>query len=232
MPYQFTRDAGGGPPHVRFNSPQEFVQYIEDLQAGRHPGITADPASIRQADAIRRNPEGWEMDGWHPRQRPDWLARNLPWLGPTVIGAAIGGPALVSAFGGGGGAAGGAGGASGATAGNLGLGGAATTTAVPSSVMGMGLGPGAYSAAATAPAAYSAGSSLLSRVLTGLRNYGPLGLAGLGAARGLTQGETDAERQLEDIMQMAKGRIDATQPLFNSLNTMATRQMPRYTREG
>ena len=124
-------------------------------------------------------------------------------------------------------------------------------------------GGAAYGAAASAPGAAGGlgaalgGGSLLGKVLTGLKNYLPLGLAGVSAYKGLTQGPTDAENQLNEILGIAKNRVSASEPLFNELNAsamgdadrmrsrqaqadpmfemlskMTRSQMPRYTREG
>ena len=122
-------------------------------------------------------------------------------------------------------------------------------------------GGAAYSAAARAPnvaggSGPAAGNALTSW-LTRLRQYAPLALGGISAYKGLTQGPTDAENQLNEILGIAKNRVSASEPLFNELNAsamgdadrmrsrqaqadpmfemlskMTRSQMPRYTREG
>ena len=97
MGYRVVPDEYGRPPHVSFDTPMDFVQYIDDIAAGKfaHMGITeVGRGSREQADEIRRNPKGWEMSGGHPKKKDDYLARNLPWIGPAAIGAAIAGPAI------------------------------------------------------------------------------------------------------------------------------------------
>lgn len=214
MAYSVMPNPYGGPPNVRFESPLDFVEYVDSL------GETADPGSRRQADEIRRNPRGWTMSGGHPRKKDDFLARNLPWIGPAAIGGAIAGPAIAGMFGGGGGG----GAAAGAGAG------ASMNQAIPpaiSALGGVGGGTGMIApAAAMNGAAGAGGRSLLNRVLTGVKDYAPLGLAGLSAARGLTQGQTDAEKRLDEILGVAKGRVDASEPLFQALMAMARDQMP------
>jgi hypothetical protein len=161
---------------------------------------------------------------------------------PYAIAAGMAAPHIAGLFAGAaGGAGGGAGsGAAGAAggAGNMGLGGAAATTAAPSmpwtlaGVAGGGTGitlPPAL-AAAGGSAAAGGGASILDRAVAGLRDYGALGLAGYNAARSLSQGPTEAEKQLAEIMKLAQGRVQASEPLFNMLNTMAQAQMPKYTR--
>lgn len=142
---------------------------------------------------------------------------------------------------------------------------AATAGGVPNMAGAAGLPGGAmYGAAASAPggaggigSALAGGGSMLGKVLTGLKNYLPLGLAGISAFKGLTQGPTDAENRLNDILGIATNRVNASEPLFNELNAaamndagrmrgrlaqadpmfemlsnMARSQMPRHTREG
>lgn len=168
------------------------------------------------------------------RQKAGFWTEALPYL----IASGMAAPHLAALIGGGTAAAGAGGGQAASGAGGL-LPSYGASPAIQAAGMGL------PSASMMTPAAAMAGGSnggVLSRilggggglsdVLKGLRDYGPLALAGLSAGRGLTQGQTDAEKQLNEILNMAKGRITATEPLFNQLNTMATRQMPRYTRGG
>jgi hypothetical protein len=81
--------------------------------------------------------------------------------------------------------------------------------------------------------ARNAGSSAwLDRILTGIKDYGPTALATTGAIKGLTQGPSEAEGQLNEILKMATGRVQASEPLFQSLMKMSTAQLPAYVREG
>lgn len=97
-----------------------------------------------------------------------------------------------------------------------------------------GAGAGATAAGATAGAgAASGGSGLLNSILKGLKDYGPiagLGLAGANAVRGLTQGPPAANEDLKRILGLAEGRVNATEPLFQALNAMATAQLPKYSK--
>lgn len=182
---------------------------------------------------------------WH--QGINW--NNILAVG---VGAMIGAPVLASAFGGpGAGAAAGAqaGGdlastsipaslamnavpgaiaSQGASAGvplAAGLGGALPSSSIPVSTAMSG------PAAIASPGASAGGSSLLSNVLKGLKDYGPSALAGVGAAKNLLQGPPPASQDLERILALIEGRVNATQPLFDSLNTMTQAQLPAYSRK-
>lgn len=67
------------------------------------------------------------------------------------------------------------------------------------------------------------GSSWLNRLFRGLRDYGPAALAALPAAiGGLTnRGPSDTEKQLNDILGIAKSRIEGSEPLYQGLNSLA-----------
>jgi hypothetical protein len=116
--------------------------------------------------------------------------------------ALMGGPAAASA---------GLSGASGASA----AGGIGSRIA---SVAGSGAGSGV-----------GGGSSLLKDILG---TYVPIGLSGVQAVRGLTQGPPKAQQDIERLLKMAEGRVNQTQPLFDALNAMAMAQMPAYSRGG
>jgi hypothetical protein len=153
---------------------------------------------------------------------------------PYAIAAGMAGPHIAGLLGAGGAAGGGA---------SAAQGGAGVLPSYGASPAMMAAGAGLPSVAANTPSAAlgalgggaanaltGGGGSLLGKILTGLKDYAGLGLAGVSAARGLTQGPTAAEKQLEEIMNLAKGRVQASEPLFNMLNTMAQAQMPKYTR--
>lgn len=89
MAYRVTPNPSGGPPTVTFDTPRDFVDYVDRL-----PDDQRDPGSVRQADEIRRNPSGYVMSGGHPRKKDDYLGRNLPWIGPAVVGALAAGPVI------------------------------------------------------------------------------------------------------------------------------------------
>ena len=67
-------------------------------------------------------------------------------------------------------------------------------------------------------------------VLDLIKKYAPLALAGGSALAGLKQRPTPAEGQLNDILGMAKGRAEASEPLFKALMAMSQAQLPKYTR--
>lgn len=89
---------------------------------------------------------------------------------------------------------------------------------------GWGLGAGGVGGAAGGAAASGvlggAGKSLLGRILTGIKDYAPLGLAGLSTYKGLTQNRPPAEHQLEGVINTAQGRINQAQPLWDDLVAM------------
>ena len=70
-----------------FREPMDYVHYIDNIvRQGGKPG----QASIDQANEIRSNPGGWEVKGpGLVSKKDDWLARNLPWIGPTAVTAGI-----------------------------------------------------------------------------------------------------------------------------------------------
>lgn len=76
------------------------------------------------------------------------------------------------------------------------------------------------------------GGGALKTVLENLMKWGPVGLAGLGAVKGLTQGPTPAEQEMAKLLQLSGSRAQATQPLFEALNRMTLAQLPRYARGG
>jgi hypothetical protein len=185
---------------------------------------------------LRRNgvnvPGGMKVDGAGNFNQKNHLWRNVG------IGAAIGGAAMTGL-----GAAGigpmagmlGAGGAAGGAS-AAGAGGTLASSSLPvASLMG---GPaaitsgaaGAMGGGAGAAGTAAAGGSALSSVLKGLKDYAPLALAGAGAIKGMTQGPPQAEQQLNEILKLAQGRIQASEPLFQALNHMAMSQMPNYTK--
>jgi hypothetical protein len=189
---------------------------------------------------LRRNgvnvPGGMKVDGAGNFNQKNHLWRNVG------IGAAAGGAA-------GAGAGAGAAGAGGTLASSslpvasLMGGPAAITSAGVSGGLGAGMGAGLGAAGAGAAGAAgamgggagaagtaAAGGSALSSVLKGLKDYAPLALAGAGAIKGMTQGPPQAEQQLNEILKLAQGRIQASEPLFQALNHMAMSQMPNYTK--
>lgn len=213
MAYQVMPNPYGGPPNVRFDDPMDFVDYVDSM------GGSADPGSRRQADAIRRNPGAWEMYGGHPREKQNMKFKDfIPAM--AIGGAMFGGPALAGLFKGGA--------AAGAAAG----GGVGMNQAIPpaiSALGGVGGGTGMIAPAAAggigaaingAAGAAGGGRSLLGRILTGIRDYAPLGLAGASAFQGLMQGRPPAEHQLEGVINTAQGRINQAQPLWDELVAM------------
>jgi hypothetical protein len=123
----------------------------------------------------------------------------------------------------------------------MGLGGAGMLGVGPLAGSGAGAGAGAGTASAGAgsagagagaagTAAAAGGSSLLSKILTGIKDYGPTALGVTSAVKGLTDGRPPAEDQLNEILKMATGRVQASEPLFQALNRMASAQLPKYTR--
>ena len=217
MAYRYQQSPSGAPPIVSFESPMDFVDYIDAIESGRIPGVDLDPQSRQQADEIRRNPNDWEVYQGHVRQKQNMKFKDfIPAM--AIGGAMFGGPALAGLFGGGGGGAGGAAGAAAAGGGALPTSAAMTNLGIKA---GMGLGlPSVASAAgkgAVGALAGKAGGSLLSRVLTGLKDYAPLIPAGIAATRGLTQGRTPAENQLGNVLGIAERRINQAQPLYDEL---------------
>lgn len=181
------------------------------------------------------------------RRKAGLFTRLLPYLigGGMGYGALANAGVFGSALAGGGSGASGAGAAGAGAAGTLpsygptaamitaGSGLPSVSAVSPAAAMAGGAGIPAAVASGAGPVAQLAqggGSSLLSQILTGLRNYGPLALAGTAAARGLTQGRTPAESQVEELLKLAHGRATATEPLFQALNRMTTAQLPKYTR--
>ena len=201
----------------------------------------------------------WQMaNNVRPNGRGGWISNDQRGDGSFLKNGLI---PLALLFGGGFGAQAlgpAASAASGATAGA-----APVASGVPNLAGAAGLPGGAmYGAAAAAPTVASnatgnGGGSALTSWLTRLRQYAPLALGGISAYKGLTQGPTDAENQLNEILGIAKNRVSASEPLFNELNAsamgdadrmrsrqaqadpmfemlskMTRSQMPRYTREG
>lgn len=182
-------------------------------------------------------PEGYDVD----QDGQIVYTNETPWLRQAAIASLpIAVPSAIQALAGGGAAAAGSGASAGGGVPNLagaaGLPGGAMYSAAASAPGAGGIGAGLGAAAGVGGAGAAGGSSLLGRILTGLRDYGPLGLAGINAVNQLRPGgpggTTDAERQLNEILGMARGRVEASEPLFQQLNTMARRQLPVYTREG
>lgn len=229
MPYTFIpSEYPGGAPTVRFTTPMDFVEYVRDLQAGKHPGVEADAGSIRQAQQIAENPDGWVMSGGHPAPKEDWLARNLPWLGPAAIGGGIAAAAIPGLLAGGAGGAAptsaGAAGTAGTTAGAAGTtAGAAGTTAGTAGGTAAGLLPsyGPTAAMQTAGAglpsvtavgsgagAGATGGGILSQIGNQFRNdpLGTLGTLGDQLGKG-AQGAAEGRRS-DAYAQAAAGRVN------------------------
>lgn len=74
--------------------------------------------------------------------------------------------------------------------------------------------------------------SAIQSVLENLMKWGPAGLAGLGAIKGLSQGPTPAEDEMAKLLRLSGQRAEASGPLFDALNRMTLAQLPRYAREG
>jgi hypothetical protein len=236
------------------NSPlwQNFMRQL-GYDTSRHANIKLSDQQQKQLEQqLARSgmqiPGGMHIDPAGNLNQKNRLLRNIG------IGAAIGGGALtglglagmgpLSGLGGGAAASGGGAAASGVLPSSslpvASLMGGAPAIASQGVSAGLGAGMGAGAAGAMGAAAGGAGSalggaasgggSLLGKVLTGLKDYGPLALAGAGAVKGLTQGPPQAEQQLNEILKMAQGRMQASEPLFQALNAMAMSQMPDYTK--
>lgn len=75
--------------------------------------------------------------------------------------------------------------------------------------------------AGTAAKGLANGGGLLNDILT---KYVPLGLAGFSAAKGFQT--PAANKDLEDVIGMAKNRVTQSEPLFQALNRMAMNGLP------
>ena len=90
---------------------------------------------------------------------------------------------------------------------------------------GAGAGAAAAGAAGASAAGLANGSSLLKDILT---KYAPLGLAGLSAVKGFQQ--PAATGDLNDVIGLAKNRVQQSEPLFQALNRMAMSGLPNYAK--
>jgi hypothetical protein len=140
-------------------------------------------------------------------------AAGLAGVGPLAGGAAPAGATVPAA-----------GAAVPATAG----GGAALDTAIAGAGAGVSSIPagGEVPKSAGLRAPPGGGADLLSRIMRGIQDYGPSALAGVNAARQLTQGPPPAQDALERMLGLSEDRVRASEPLFQALNAMARSRLP------
>lgn len=63
-----------------------------------------------------------------------------------------------------------------------------------------------------------------------LRDALGLGIAGASAIKGFSGGNNAGQKGLEDILGIARGRVEASEPLFKALTAMAQSQLPDYAK--
>jgi hypothetical protein len=239
----------------------EYQEFLRSLGADPSGALRLTDSQRKQAERWVQTRYGnignLEIDPAGNVNQDEGFSRHAKWMIPAAIGAATlgvgaaGAGPLAGLFGGGGGTLASSslptaslmGGPAAASAGLSGAG--LASSALPAA--GLMGGPAAASAGLSgAGAAGGIGSRIASvsgsgagevagggeSILRDILKWVPTGLAGVNAVRSLTQGAPPAQANLERLLQMAEGRVNQTQPLFDALNAMAQAQMPRYSRGG
>jgi hypothetical protein len=195
----------------------------QQTQLGQQLGLPLSDFHIDPAGNIN------DYHGW--KGLPTWAKTA------AIAGAAVGTAGLGGMFSG--------------APGAFGLGGGAAAAAPAAEIAGIDAAIGGMGAGGWAPAAAGGG------FLGGLRKVGevlaggkkltdqasgdgkfdwtkliPLGLGAASAIRGATRGPTASEQALQTMLGSAQARVDAQEPIFRALTTMAHSQLPDYTKKG
>jgi hypothetical protein len=216
--------------------------YIPPIVAGQYRDDPRMLAWAASQGVTEDDPNGNVPGGGFLRGRGQWDSEQGKYTQPinggnllsAAVGAMIGAPWIAGAMGGGAAAAPSAS-ASGAA------GGVIPSSSIPTSALmggpsaasaGLTAGAGAGGAAGAANALANGGSALANGggLLNKILDWAPVGAAAFGAGRQLLQGPPDAQQNLERILKMAEGRVNASQPVFDQLNTFVQSRMPNYVK--
>jgi hypothetical protein len=155
-------------------------------------------------------PNGWEAkDGQVEREQPNWLMRN-PWMFP-VMGIGAGGALSAAGVGGGGAAAGGM----------------AAENVAPFSGLPGGIGGGGSGAGGAAGLAAQTASGFNMRDLLKYIIGGGAVVGGLTGA-----GQPDMPEGLEGLLDLQRQRLEASNPLYESVLRLAFSRLPTGATQG